>query len=91
MTQAQRFRYHFDARPLGPADCLRTRQEPADCRTCGTVLVTTKHTPMRLPVRIVRTAARVARPSACIRPDRDQKEGEGSPADFGLDSAATNK
>jgi len=49
MTKAQRFRRHFDARPLGPADCLRTRQAPADCQTCGTALVTIRHTPMRLP------------------------------------------
>jgi hypothetical protein len=32
-----------------PVDCLRTRQSPADCRTCGTVLVTIGHTPLRLP------------------------------------------
>ena len=49
MTKAQRFRHHFDARPPGPADCLRTRQAPADCQTCGTALVTIRHTPMRLP------------------------------------------
>lgn len=33
----------------GPRDCLRTRQAPADCRTCGAALVTIRHTPMRLP------------------------------------------
>jgi hypothetical protein len=48
MTNTQRFRRHFDARLLGPADCLRTRQAPADCPTCGTALVTIRHTPMRL-------------------------------------------
>jgi hypothetical protein len=33
----------------GPRDCLRTRQAPADCQTCGTAQVTIRHTPMRLP------------------------------------------
>ena len=37
------------SRAPGPADCLRTRQAPADCQTCGTALVTIRHTPMRLP------------------------------------------
>jgi hypothetical protein len=32
----------------GPRDCLRTRQAPADCRTCGVALVTIRHTPMWL-------------------------------------------
>ncbi len=32
-----------------PRDCLRTRQAPADCQTCGTALVTIGHTPMGLP------------------------------------------
>ncbi len=36
-------------RAPGPRDCLRTRQAPADCQTCGTALVTIRHTPMRLP------------------------------------------
>lgn len=37
------------ARAPGPRDCLRTRQAPADCQTCGTALVTIRHTPMRMP------------------------------------------
>jgi hypothetical protein len=49
MTNARLSRPHFDARSPGPADCLRTRQAPADCQTCGTAVVTIRHTPMRLP------------------------------------------
>ena len=92
MTKAQRFRRHFDARPLGPADCLRTRQAPADCQTCGTALVTIRHIPMRLPGSHVRTVARVAGPRArAFARTGIRRRGQGSPADFGLDSAAKSK
>jgi hypothetical protein len=33
---------------LGPANCLRTRQAPEDCRTCGAKAVTIRHTPLRM-------------------------------------------
>jgi len=93
MTKAQRFRRHFDARPLGPADCLRTRQAPADCQTCGTVLVTIRHTPMRLPGSHCSNCCPccAAERVRSILLDQDQKESKGGPADFGLDSAAKSK
>jgi len=31
---------------LGPSNCLRTRQAPEDCRTCGAKAVTIRHTPL---------------------------------------------
>jgi hypothetical protein len=86
MTKAQRFRHPFDARPLGPADCLRTRQAPADCQTCGTALVTIRHTPMRLQ------GSRCSNCCPCCANERViQKEGHEVRADFGLDSAAKGK
>jgi hypothetical protein len=91
MTKAQRFRRHFDARPLGPADCLRTRQAPADCQTCGTVLVTIRHTPMRLP------GSHCSNCCPCCTAERVRATGPGlegcqrSAADLGLDSAAKSK
>jgi hypothetical protein len=92
MTKAQRFRRHFDARPPRPADCLRTRQAPADCQTCGNALVTIRHTPMRLPGSHCSNCCPCCMAERlCARRDRHQKEGQGSPADLGLDSAGKSK
>lgn len=91
MTKAQRFRRHFDVRPPGPADCLRTRQSPADCQTCGTASVTIRHTPMRL------LGSHCSNCCPCCAAERVRATGPGpdggagSPADFGLDSAAKHK
>jgi len=88
MTKAQRFRRHLDARPLGPADCLRTRQAPADCQTCGTALLTIRHTPMRLP------GSYCSKCCPCCANERVCPAGrgsEGGAADFGLDFAAKSK
>jgi hypothetical protein len=65
-----------------PADCLRTRQAPADCQTCGTVLVTIRHTPMRLPGSHCSKCCPccAAERVRSIPLDRDQKESKGGPA-----------
>lgn len=91
MTKAQRFRRHFDVRPPGPADCLMMCQAPADCPTYGTALVTIRHTPMRLAGSRCSKCCPCCSASRVGSTGRDQGKGQGSSADFGLDSAAKHK
>jgi hypothetical protein len=90
MTKTPRLR-HFDVRPPGSADCLRMRQSPADCQTCGTALVAIRHTPMRLPGSYCSNCCPCCATERALSTGWDQKEGLGSPADFGLDSGAKHK
>jgi hypothetical protein len=46
-SKAAKFRRHFGEPAASPRNCLRTRQAPAACPTCGAVGVTVRHTPLR--------------------------------------------
>lgn len=46
--KAQQFRKHFGALPAaGPSSCLRTRQAPATCPSCGAAGVVVRHMLLR--------------------------------------------
>ena len=54
MTKGQKMRKVFGPQPAGPAACLRSCQQPADCPNCGAPGVTIAHLPTKLPGRFCR-------------------------------------